>query len=161
MRMFQSKNAGAQAIGRSDAWGPGKRRKYHDLPSRLPGCVILGSARCHPAVASDSVGNGLQLSLGNSGMICPRLSKLPRQTGWAACASSINPRRNGCSRADSEHKVCGSATRKVLSTNLNFRSHCCRMPISKDTLRAIIVILVSLAVLVGLLAFANYIRPHP
>ena len=35
------------------------------------------------------------------------------------------------------------------------------MPASKDTIKAIFVIAFYLALLVGLLAFANHVRPHP
>ncbi len=35
------------------------------------------------------------------------------------------------------------------------------MPASKDTIKALFVIAFFLALLVGLLAFANHIRPHP
>jgi hypothetical protein len=35
------------------------------------------------------------------------------------------------------------------------------MPASKETLKAIVIILISLGVLVGLLVFANNMRPHP
>jgi hypothetical protein len=35
------------------------------------------------------------------------------------------------------------------------------MPVSKDTIKAIAIILISLAVLCGLLVFANHVRPHP
>ena len=35
------------------------------------------------------------------------------------------------------------------------------MPISKDTLKAIVIIVAALALLCLLLLFANHIRPHP
>ena len=35
------------------------------------------------------------------------------------------------------------------------------MPASKDTVKAIIIICLYLALLCGLLAFANHFRPHP
>jgi hypothetical protein len=51
--------------------------------------------------------------------------------------------------------------RKVLSTNGHFHFNFAGMPISKDTLKAIVVISIALLVLIGLLAFANAVRPHP
>jgi hypothetical protein len=35
------------------------------------------------------------------------------------------------------------------------------MPESKDTAKAIVIIVTALAVLIALLNFANHIRPHP
>jgi hypothetical protein len=38
---------------------------------------------------------------------------------------------------------------------------CAAMSMSKDTLKAIVIIVVALGVLCALLLFANHIRPHP
>ena len=60
--------------------------------------------------------------------------------------------------------VCGEAsnTRKSLSTNSHFQFRlAATMPDSNETPKAIVIILIALAVLGALLAYANHIRPHP
>jgi hypothetical protein len=45
--------------------------------------------------------------------------------------------------------------------SLQFRVTLVAMPVQKDTPKAIVIILLYLALLAGLLAAANHFRPHP